>query len=50
MDAAWMTSAEEHVGIHKVCWGNKWMGSLDLDTSNKDEQVKQLDRASKTKQ
>jgi len=35
------------VEIHKVCWGNEWMGSSDLNTLNKDEQVDQLARASK---
>ncbi len=24
----------KHAGIHKVCWGNKWMGSLDFEALN----------------
>ncbi len=35
------------VWTHEVCWGNKWMGSSDLNTLNKDKQVEQLARASK---
>ncbi len=26
---------KKHVGIHKVCWGNKWMGSSNFGTLNK---------------
>ncbi len=37
----------KRVEIHEVCWGNKWICSLDLNTLNKDEQVKQLAEASK---
>ncbi len=35
-NATWMDLAQRKcVGIHKVCWGNKWMGSSDLDELNK---------------
>jgi len=30
-----MSSLHAFVGIHKVHWGNKWMGSSDLDELNK---------------
>jgi len=35
MDSTWMLAQRKHVGIHKVHWGNKWMGSLNLGVLNK---------------